>query len=267
MGALVAITISLLVLFAVKELSTNRVDTGFMEMTGYTKLFGSIITSTIWRETNETRILWITMLALKNRDGFVEGSIPGLADMARLSLEDTLKALETLRSHDPYSRTKEHDGRRIEDVEGGWRVLNHDKYRDKMNADERREYFRVKQRESRAKRQTPVNKRQQKSKPSTHTDADTDTKTLKKNSVLLDDPLFAQEWIEFLKSRKAMKKPMTERAEELILARLAERPDQALTGLRTAIERGWQGFKWEWMEDRRGGATVPQKPQRQWKEV
>ncbi len=30
----------------------------------YTKLFHSIVTSTIWRETDPTRIVWITMLAL-----------------------------------------------------------------------------------------------------------------------------------------------------------------------------------------------------------
>lgn len=151
-------------------------------MTGYTKLFSSIITSTVWREKNETRILWITMLAMKDRHGLIEASIPGLADMARLSVEETLAGLEILRAPDPYSRTKEHDGRRIEDTEGGWFVLNANKYRDTMNADERREYLRVKQAEYRAKKklQTPVNKRQQTSTdvsdeytPLTHADADT----------------------------------------------------------------------------------------------
>src|SRR6478609_157817 len=110
-------------------------------MTGYTKLFGSIITSTIWREDKETKILWITMLALKNKNGIVEGSIPGLADMARLSLNETIKALKVLSDPDEYSRTQDHEGRRIQAIDGGWIVLNHDKWRDKMNADERREYL------------------------------------------------------------------------------------------------------------------------------
>ncbi len=142
-------------------------------MTGYTKLFGSIITSTIWRERNETRILWITMLALKNKSGVVEGSIPGLADMARLSLDDTMEALETLKAVDPFSRTKEHEGRRIQEVDGGWLILNHEKWRNKMNSDERREYLKVKQREHRARVNKSVNKRKQVSTPSTHSDADT----------------------------------------------------------------------------------------------
>ncbi len=156
-----------------------------MSMTGYSKLFGSIITSTIWREDKETKILWITMLALKDKNGNVEGSVPGLADMARLTIEETLEALEKLRSPDPHSRTKENEGRRIEDVDGGWVVLNHQKYRDKMNADERREYLRVKQVEHRAKVSTLVNQRQllsTPSTPSTHADADTysEAKTKKK---------------------------------------------------------------------------------------
>lgn len=145
-----------------------------MQMTGYTKLFGSIITSTIWRENKETKILWITMLALKNKAGIVEGSVPGLADMARLSLNETLKALEILRSPDEYSRTKKFEGRRIEDIDGGWLILNHEKWRNKMNADERREYLKIKQREHRARVNKPVNKRKRTSTPSTHTDADTD---------------------------------------------------------------------------------------------
>jgi len=165
-------------------------------MTGYTKLFGSIITSTIWREKNETRILWITMLALKNKSGIVEGSIPGLSDMARLSINATMEALEILRSPDPYSRTKEFEGRRIQDVEGGWLILNHEKWRNKMNADERREYLKIKQREHRARVNKSVNKRKQKSTLSTHTDADTYTK--KKNGT--DAPQSAEDWIKELQA-------------------------------------------------------------------
>ncbi len=121
-------------------------------MTGYTKLFGSIITSTIWCEDNVTRIVWVTMLALKNQDHVVEGSVPGLATMARVTVEECRASLLKLASPDPDSRTKEHDGRRIEAVEGGWLILNGEKYREKMNADERREYFRIKQQESRERK-------------------------------------------------------------------------------------------------------------------
>jgi hypothetical protein len=96
--------------------------------------------------------------------------------MARLSVDETVAGLEVLRAPDPYSRTKEYEGRRIEDVDGGWIVLNHAKWRAKMSLDERREYLAIKQRESRARRskcQQNVNKRQQMSTLSTDTDTDT----------------------------------------------------------------------------------------------
>lgn len=109
-------------------------------MTGYTKLFGSIIDSTIWRESKETKIVWITLLAKCNRDGIVEASIPGLADAARVTIPECLSALEVLKKPDPYSRTKEHDGRRVEDVDGGWKILNHAKYRGKFSKSDRLEY-------------------------------------------------------------------------------------------------------------------------------
>lgn len=120
-------------------------------MTGYTKLFGSLITSTIWREDDKTRILWVTMLALKDRRQIVEGSVPGLADMARMSVDDCRKALAKLSEPDPDSRTVENEGRRIRAVDEGWLILNGEKYREKMGLDERREYQRKYQRQYRAK--------------------------------------------------------------------------------------------------------------------
>lgn len=140
-------------------------------MAGYTKLFSSIIASTIWREPYPTKIVWITMLAMSDKNGIVEASIPGLADIARVPLPECETALASLSSPDRYSRTKEHQGRRIEPVDGGWRLLNHGKYRQKLGADERREYLRIKQAERRAC-QLGVNNRQQSSTMSTHAEAD-----------------------------------------------------------------------------------------------
>lgn len=144
-------------------------------MTGYTKLFGSIVASTIWREPHTVRIVWITMLAMANKDGVVEASMPGLADLSRVSIDECKAAISALASPDEYSRTPEYEGRRIEQVEGGWRILNHAKYRAKMGADERREYLRVKQAEWRSKKKlsTDVNSRSDSSTQSTHTKADT----------------------------------------------------------------------------------------------
>jgi hypothetical protein len=100
-----------------------------MSMT-FTKLFSSITESTIWVEDHQTRIVWITMLAMSDAYGRVWGSIPGLANRARVSVDECVNALEKFKSPDKYSRSKEHEGKRIEEIEGGWRLLNHAKYRE-----------------------------------------------------------------------------------------------------------------------------------------
>ena len=91
------------------------------------------------------------MLALADKNGEVEGSIPGLADMARVSIEETKVALEKFLSPDEFSRSKEHDGRRIAETDGGWVVLNYEKHRNFMSHDDRRERDRIRQQRHRDK--------------------------------------------------------------------------------------------------------------------
>ena len=107
-------------------------------MMGFTKLFSSIIHSTVWREDGHVKIVWITMLALADQRGFVSASIPGLADAARVTIPECEDALLKFKSPDPYSRTKDHEGRRIEDCDGGWRLLNYLVYRELRSKEERK---------------------------------------------------------------------------------------------------------------------------------
>jgi hypothetical protein len=111
-------------------------------MMGYTKLFNSIVTSTIWQEDLPTKVVWITLLAMSDSDGTVEGSVPGLAHIAGVSVEECERSLATLQKPDRYSRTPDHDGRRIETIDGGWFILNRAKYRDKNWQDEKVERHR-----------------------------------------------------------------------------------------------------------------------------
>jgi len=148
-------------------------------MAGYTKLFNSILYSTIWQEPNETKILWITLLAMSDQYGEVHASIPGLAKMAGITLQECQDALGRLLAPDPFSRTPDNEGRRIEPVEGGWLLLNHAKYRGLMSVEERKEYNRKKQaeRRSRIKKDADVSMTvNDKSAMSAHTEADADTK-------------------------------------------------------------------------------------------
>jgi hypothetical protein len=107
---------------------------------GFTKLFNTIVTSTIWQEDDKTRIVWITMLAIADAHGLVNASVPGLASVANVSVYAARNAIKTLLSPDADSRTKDFEGRRIEELDGGWRILNYAKYRRMLNEEERREY-------------------------------------------------------------------------------------------------------------------------------
>jgi hypothetical protein len=108
----------------------------------YTKLFHSMLDSSVWMLSKEARILWITLLLKKDMDHVVRAAIPGLAHAARLTIEETEKSLEELSKPDPYSQSPAEQGRRIKRVEAGWLVVNGEHYLGKFGPEERREYKR-----------------------------------------------------------------------------------------------------------------------------
>lgn len=114
-------------------------------MAGWTKLFSSIVTSSIWCEDDPAVIrVWIAMLAMCDATGVVEGSIPGFANLARVSAADLARVITILESPDPDSRTRDYEGRRIESIPGGWVILNYGAYRDRGQGKEgsRAPYYR-----------------------------------------------------------------------------------------------------------------------------
>lgn len=144
----------------------------------YVKLFSSIVTSSMWSESPATRIVWVTMLAMKDNYQEVHAAIPGLARAANVPLKDTEAAIKKFLSPDPYSRTKDHEGRRIEEIPGGWRILNGEYYRKLMSIEERREYKRIKEAERRARmRGKPVDKDGQAVTERGQKSAETETET------------------------------------------------------------------------------------------
>jgi hypothetical protein len=132
------------------------------------------------------------MLAMADKDGMVSASVPGLAALSRTSVDHCEEALVTLSSPDRYSRSQEFEGRRIEKIDGGWQLLNYEKYKRKLSMEERREYLTAKQREYRARDKamsTPVDNCDEKNTLSTHsdtdqthTDTDTDTNSERKST-------------------------------------------------------------------------------------
>lgn len=105
--------------------------------TGWTPLFGSLINSSVWRESKETRLVWITILAKKDRHGFVRSALWALARDAGVKEEECAVAVKVLESPDKESGCKANEGRRIQAIDGGWVVLNHELWRDRISKVER----------------------------------------------------------------------------------------------------------------------------------
>ena len=102
----------------------------------YVKLFQSLLDSTIWAEPDSTRIVWLTMLVIADKNGEVMSTVPGLAHRARVPIEACQSAIDKLSSPDRYSRSKLAEGRRIVAIEGGWELVNHADYRMKASKED-----------------------------------------------------------------------------------------------------------------------------------
>jgi len=96
----------------------------------FVKIYNSILDSRVWLEDYPTKIVWITLLAMAHEDGIVRASVGGVAHRACVTREECEAALEKFMSPDEDSKSKDHEGRRIKQVDGGWYILNHQKYRD-----------------------------------------------------------------------------------------------------------------------------------------
>jgi len=96
----------------------------------YNKIFTKILDSSIWLESNATRIVWVTMIAAMDETGFCQfASIANIARRANVELAEASAAIHVLEGPDLDSSDPENEGRRIERVPGGWIVLNAEKYR------------------------------------------------------------------------------------------------------------------------------------------
>ena len=247
----------------------------------FTKLFASITESTIWCEPDRTRIVWICMLAMADRKGRVHASIPGLANRARVPLEDAKAAITAFLSPDPYSRTSEHEGRRIEPIDGGWRLLNYDKYRD-MRDDEsvleaKRRYINNRRAAERAaKNGTTVESVEECRSPYTQAEAEAEAEAEEKKkektprkraapAAPLPCPpdVDAQVWADWLALRRAKKAPVT--ATVLKGAQVeAQKAGMSLEGfLSVWCRRGSQGLEAGWLKpEERVGAQHQRTPGR-----
>lgn len=74
---------------------------------------------------------------------------------------------------------------------------------------------------------------------------------------ILSSPEFLKEWHGFMDHRRKIKKPMNQRAQELVLATLSKRPPDAVAALQMAMVHAWQGFRWQWFDEINSNGSKP----------
>jgi uncharacterized phage protein (TIGR02220 family) len=97
----------------------------------FVKLDCNIVFKSIWAEDSDTRVVWVTMLTMADSDGLLEAAVTGIASVARVSIENTQKAINKFLSPDELSTNPANDGRKIDRVQEGYKILNYELYRQK----------------------------------------------------------------------------------------------------------------------------------------
>lgn len=117
-------------------------------------MFKSIFDGSLYGQFEPT-VVFMAMLVIAEREGIVDMTPEAIAARCGYPLNIVLRGIAELEKPDPRSRTPDEDGRRIirleEGRDWGWRLTNYEKYEKIRSAEERREYFRLKKKEQRAK--------------------------------------------------------------------------------------------------------------------
>jgi len=102
-------------------------------MSFYVPLMSKIVESSLWDEPDLVVKVFLTMLVKKDRDNVVRANAYNIARWARKTEAEVLEALAVLAAPDTKRLEPQlFDGRRIEKVEDGWKILNGEFYQKMM---------------------------------------------------------------------------------------------------------------------------------------
>ncbi len=106
---------------------------GAMNLVTFSPLFASIVCSSLWREPDYVVKIFLTMIALKGRDHMVRMGTYELADFAKKTEQEVIDAIKILEAPDTRKlEPQPFEGRRVERRDGGWFILNGEKYQSQM---------------------------------------------------------------------------------------------------------------------------------------
>jgi len=103
-------------------------------MAGYTPVFSTIYGGSLYGRRPAAAV-WASLLPLMDKNGEIDMSITAIVGMTGWPVALLEEGIRQLMEADPYSRSPEHDGRRLVPLDGnrpwGWKAVNHGKYREK----------------------------------------------------------------------------------------------------------------------------------------
>ena len=152
----------------------------------YGKIFDSMYDSTLaddWRAL----ITFQQMIVLCDDAGTIDMTPQSIARRTGIPIEHIKEGIKILEAPDPYSRTTDHDGRRVERLDDhrpwGWTIINHNKYKMLADHEEKkkndRERIAAKRAKARANKGLQGSRKVSQSVANVaHTDTDTDTEYL-----------------------------------------------------------------------------------------
>jgi hypothetical protein len=202
----------------------------------FVKLFNQILDSSI-ADDRRLRHFFTDILLCSDAQGYVMMTEAAISRRIGTTIEEVTWGLAELMKPDPRSKTPDHEGRRIEAVEGsgyGWRVINFESYKSlRSNEDmrdktkERVRKFRDKKGELVAVEATPLaSKREPAQIKLPHGEA------------------FAAAWSRWRSHRSEIRKPLKPTSELAQLKRLGNTPEaMAVATIDHTIEMGWQGLR------------------------
>jgi hypothetical protein len=101
---------------------------------GYTPLFDTMLSGTLYGRWPHTGV-WACLLSRVSREGLIDETPQCLAGAIGIPVEMLKQCIHDFMQPDPESRTTSDDGRRLELIDPerswGWRVINHQKYKEK----------------------------------------------------------------------------------------------------------------------------------------
>lgn len=241
-------------------------------MSGYTPVFDSVFQGTLCGKYPDLPV-WLVLLALQQRGGIIDAHPSYIATVSGLPQADIELAIQHFCEPDPASRTPDNDGRRLVALEGkgfGWRVVNHERYRQKARKqeyDEKRTESGAdaerKRAERAASRTVPPCPTESRLLPL----SDAEAKTIKKKKGA-DAPPFdpasvpgldPHAWGLWVEHRTAIKKTIRPHSMPDAAEELAKLGTQQLAEVKRARAGGWQGLH----PEKPNGHAPPSKRERE----